>query len=85
MTKSKLIEIDGVGEILFERSNRSKYIRISVKPFKGVRVAVPYRVSFDNAKQFAQSKRDWIKKHNKGFWTELNKLVGNAKAVVFQS
>jgi len=63
MTKSKLIEIDGVGEILFERSNRSKYIRISVKPFKGVRVAVPYRVSFDNAKQFAQSKRDWIKKH----------------------
>jgi predicted metal-dependent hydrolase len=63
MTKSKLIEIDSVGKVLFERSNRSKYIRISVKPFKGVRVAVPYRVSFDNARQFAQSKKDWIKKH----------------------
>jgi predicted metal-dependent hydrolase len=63
MKKSKLIEIDSVGQILFERSNRSKYIRISVKPFQGVRVAVPYRVSFDNARQFAHSKRNWIKKH----------------------
>jgi predicted metal-dependent hydrolase len=63
MTKSKLIEIDRVGQILFERSNRARHINISVKPFKGVRVAVPYRVSFDKAKQFAQSKRDWIKKH----------------------
>jgi len=63
MTKSKLIEIDSVGQVLFERSNRARHIRISVNPFKGVRVAVPYRVSFDNARQFAQSKRDWIKKH----------------------
>jgi hypothetical protein len=63
MTKPKLIEIDGVGQILFERSNRAKHINISVKPFTGVRVAVPYRVSFDKARQFAQSKKNWIKKH----------------------
>jgi len=63
MTKSKIIEIDNVGQILFERSNRARHINISVKPFKGVRVAIPYGVSFDKAKQFAQSKRNWIKKH----------------------
>ncbi len=62
-TKAKLIEIDSVGQILFERSNRARHIRISVKPFKGVRVAVPYKVSFDQARQFAQLKRNWIKKH----------------------
>jgi predicted metal-dependent hydrolase len=62
-TKTKLIEIDSVGQILFERSKRARHIGISVKPFKGVRVAVPYKVSFDKAKQFAQSKRNWIKKH----------------------
>ena len=62
-TKSKIIEIDSVGQILFERSNRARHISISVKPFKGVRVAVPYGVSFDKAKQFTQSKRNWIKKH----------------------
>jgi len=62
-TKSKIIEIDSVGQMLFERSNRARHISISVKPFKGVRVAVPYAVSFDKAKQFARSKRNWIKKH----------------------
>jgi len=61
-TKSKIIEIDSVGQILFERSKRARHISISVKPFKGVRVAVPYRVSFDKARQVAQSKRNWIKK-----------------------
>lgn len=61
--KSKIIEIDSIGQILFERSKRAKHINISVKPFKGVRVAVPYGVSFNKAKQVAQSKRSWIQKH----------------------
>jgi type I restriction enzyme R subunit len=42
---------------------RAKHINISVKPFNGVRVAVPYGVSFNKAKQVAQSKKSWIKKH----------------------
>ena len=61
--KSKIIEIDGIGQILFERSSRAKNINISVKPFKGVRVAVPYGVSFNKAIQVAQSKKNWIRKH----------------------
>ena len=63
MTPSKIIKIDGVGEILFERSHRARHINISVKPFKGVRVAVPHGVSSDKARQFAESKKNWIKKH----------------------
>ena len=62
-TKSKIIEVDGVGYLLFERSNRARHICISVKPFKGVRVAVPYGISFDTARQFVQSKSNWVKKH----------------------
>jgi hypothetical protein len=58
-----IIEIDGVGPVLFERSKRAKRISISVKPLKGVRVAVPYRLSFKKAAQFAQIKADWIKIH----------------------
>ncbi len=61
--KSNTIDVAGIGQVLFERSMRAKHINISVKPFRGVRVAVPYGVSFDKAKQFAQSKRNWIKKH----------------------
>jgi predicted metal-dependent hydrolase len=61
--KAEHIEIDGIGQVLFERSKRAKHINISVKPFKGLRVAVPYGVSFKKAKQVAQSKRSWIRKH----------------------
>ncbi len=61
--KSKTIEIDGVGPVLFECSTRAKYINISVKPFKGVRVAVPYGLSFRKAERLVYSKVPWIQKH----------------------
>lgn len=46
-----------------ERSRRAKRISVSIRPFKGVRVAVPYGVSFNRALMFAQSKAGWINKH----------------------
>ena len=46
-----------------ERSLRARRIVISVKPFKGVRVAVPARESFKSAERFVFSKTDWIKSH----------------------
>jgi predicted metal-dependent hydrolase len=58
-----LFRIEGIGEILFERSKRAKRINISVRPFKGVRVAVPYRVSLEKAMEFTGSRRGWIKKN----------------------
>ena len=61
--KSETIEIEGVGQVLFERSHRARHINISVRPFNGVRVAVPVGVSFKRVREFALSKRDWIKKH----------------------
>ncbi len=54
------VEINGIGPVLFERSKRAKYVNISVKPFRKVRVAVPYRVSFNKAEEFVHSKIDWI-------------------------
>ena len=61
--KSETVELDGVGRILFERSSRAKNINISVRPFHGVRVAVPSGVSFKKAREFAWSKKGWIQKH----------------------
>lgn len=61
--KSKKITIQGVGEILMERSSRAKSINLSIRPFKGVRVAVPYGVSFDRAEEVAHSKTSWIRRH----------------------
>jgi predicted metal-dependent hydrolase len=58
-----LFRIEGVGEVLFERSRKATRINISMRPFKGIRVAVPYGVSFAKARIFAASKKDWIQKH----------------------
>jgi predicted metal-dependent hydrolase len=62
MVENKTLEIDGV-KILFRLSKRSKRINISVSPFYGVRVAVPYSSSFEKAEEFVHAQIDWIKKH----------------------
>ncbi len=56
-------EINGVGLVLFERSKRAKRLNISVKPFQGVRVAVPYASSLKKAEEFVHTKTAWIEKH----------------------
>ena len=63
MANSNTVEIDGVGPVLFERSRRAKHINISVKPFAGVRVAVPDGLSFKKAEEFVNTKTGWIQRH----------------------
>lgn len=62
MAKSLIIEIFGVGPVLFKRSKRAKHLIIHVKPLTGVRVAVPYGVSMEKAEKVVCSKTDWIRK-----------------------
>ena len=63
MADSRTIYVDGVGLILFERSMRARRVTISVKPPKGVRVAIPNRVSLKSALEFVNLKKPWIQKH----------------------
>jgi hypothetical protein len=64
MLNAITVEINSIGPVLFERSKRARHVNISVKPFKGVRVAVPDRVSFNKAEAFVRTKIDWIKKQS---------------------
>jgi len=57
------VDFAGVGSVLFERSKRAKRIIISVKPFQGVRVAVPYASSFKKAEEFVHTRTAWINRH----------------------
>jgi predicted metal-dependent hydrolase len=80
MVESKTVEIDGL-PVLFRRSKRSKRISISVAPFSGVRVAVPYSSSFDKAEAFVRTKTGWIKKHlEKMNWYEARYNSGRGNA-----
>lgn len=59
----KVVQIDGVGEVILEHSRRARHINLSVKPFQGVRVAVPLRVSLRQAEAVARSRTAWLRKH----------------------
>jgi predicted metal-dependent hydrolase len=61
-TPSRTIVLDGVGPVLFEKSRRARRIGLTVRASRGVRVAVPARVSFDEARRVALSKLDWIER-----------------------
>ncbi|MEE4311049.1 MAG: SprT family zinc-dependent metalloprotease [candidate division KSB1 bacterium] len=63
--KSKRKDIDGIGEVLFERSARARYINISVRAGGIVRVAVPIGVPLGRAEKVLTEKRDWVKKHQR--------------------
>jgi len=63
MTNSSTTMIEGVGPVLFKRSKRARHINISIRPFTGVRVAVPNGLSFKKAEEFVHAKESWIKKH----------------------
>lgn len=57
------MQIADIGSIQFHKSRRAKHISITIKPFKGVRVSVPIRVSFAEAEYVVKNKIDWIQKH----------------------
>jgi len=63
MANYNTVEIDGVGPVLFERSKRAKHVNISVKPFTGIRVAVPDGLSLKKAEEFVRAKTNWIQGH----------------------
>jgi predicted metal-dependent hydrolase len=63
MMESKRVNLQGVGEVVLERSRRARHINLSVKPFKGVRIAVPRGVSFQEALAVAHAKSRWLRAH----------------------
>ena len=65
MVKPKTVQISGIGRVNFVPSQRAKHINITIRPFKGVRVAVPRGVAINQAWEFVLSRQNWIIKHRK--------------------
>ena len=55
-----VVEYPQIGEVQFVPSVTAKYIRISMKPFGGIRVTVPRSASMHDAMSFVETKKDWI-------------------------
>ncbi len=61
-TPSRTFTLDGVGPVLFEKARRARRITLTIRASRGVRVAVPWRVSFDEARGFVITKLGWIRR-----------------------
>ncbi|MCK5565771.1 MAG: DUF45 domain-containing protein [Planctomycetes bacterium] len=63
MVNENDIAISELPPVTYTRSARAKYLRITVKPAQTITVTIPRKATKKQAKQFVQSKIDWIKKH----------------------
>jgi predicted metal-dependent hydrolase len=48
--------------VLFEKSRRARRVSVTIRSSQGVRVAVPARVSFEEARRLAAAKGVWIRR-----------------------
>jgi len=56
------VDIEGVPEVIIERSDCARYMRITVRP-GSVRVAVPAGIPLERGKSFALERAQWIQRH----------------------
>lgn len=56
------VDIEGIGEVLVERSAKARRLSITVRPSR-VRVAVPAGIPLSRGRDFAIEKKDWIRHH----------------------
>ncbi|RUA02709.1 MAG: hypothetical protein DSY89_02350, partial [Deltaproteobacteria bacterium] len=62
---NRSFRVGNIENVLFEKSARARRMNITVRPFKGVRVAVPHGVSLKDARAFAESNLHWIQRQLK--------------------
>lgn len=60
---SKIENIEGIGEVNFVKSKRAKNLRISIKPFHGIKVTMPFYMSYKSARRFLNLKKSWVEKN----------------------
>ncbi|WP_291860984.1 M48 family metallopeptidase [Marinilabilia sp.] len=62
-TQTSLIDIDGIGPVLFRSDARCRRLSIRLKPFEGVVVLFPSGYSIRKALTFVEEKRFWIQQN----------------------
>jgi predicted metal-dependent hydrolase len=63
MTDSQTVQIEGIGEVLLVHSRRARRIIMTIRPGKGIRVAMPYRTAFSTAEHFVSRHKTWVEKY----------------------
>ncbi len=59
----ELVDINGVGPVLFQVSKRAQRLSIKLKPFEPVKVIVPTHMHPREALKFVESNKQWIRQN----------------------
>lgn len=62
---TKEIHIKEIGIVRITKKKSVRRLTLSVKPFGGIVVTIPYSMSFEKALRFVNEKKDWILKSQK--------------------
>jgi len=57
---TKLLVVEGIGEVQLVRKSSLKHLRISVKPTGEVLVSIPWLFPFSRGEAFLEEKRKWV-------------------------
>ena len=82
--KPATVQVPGLGPVLFAPSRRARRLILSIRPFKGIRLAIPSGVSMERAAAFLDAKRSWLQDHLprvRHMEAELNARADNLPAV----
>lgn len=56
----KICYVEGIGNVKFRKNKRSRSVRISIQPIKGIIVNMPLYVSYSEAERIVKTRKEWI-------------------------
>jgi hypothetical protein len=59
----RVLEVAELGGVVLAKSRRARRLSMTIMPYGGVRVAVPYRMTFAEAEAFVASHVGWARRH----------------------
>jgi predicted metal-dependent hydrolase len=62
MTGKMMLDVEGIGSVLLERSERARKISIRISP-SGVKLVIPANVPPARGMEFLSMKKEWIRRH----------------------
>lgn len=57
---SRILHLDGIGDVLLQKSDRSRRITMTVRGPETIRVAVPRQIPYAEAERFVREKTGWL-------------------------
>ncbi len=63
MVHERFVDIGDVGRVCLKKNSRARNLRITLKPFGGILVTVPGRMSYGRAERWIGQKKKWIQKN----------------------